>query len=171
MAAKKKILIVDDEQDANQELYEILMGEGYDVLLADNGERAKKNIAQNSLDLVLLDLKLPDVDGLDLIKNIKDTGRDTYIIVITAFGSLDSAKRAIKENVYDYVTKPFNPEKLIGIIKAGMEKQKIERILREKMAILERYREITINATVERELRLTQLKKEIADLKKQLGKN
>ena len=165
---KEKILIVDDEKGVEQELRDILEREGYDVLVAGDGKQAKQTIAKTPLDLILLDLKLPDLNGLDLVKDIKDTGRDTYIIVITAFGSLDSARKAIKEKIYDYVTKPFDVEKLIETIKAGFEKQRIERILREKMAALERYKEVTINATVGRELRLSQLKKEIGDLKKKI---
>lgn len=165
---KNTILIVDDEKEAGQELCEILEQEGYNALVANNGAQAKQIIAKAPLDLVLLDLKLPDVNGLDLVKNIREIGRDTYIIIITAFGSLDSAKRAIREEVYDYITKPFVPEKLIEIIKVVLEKQKIERILREKMATLEHYRETTINASVDREFRLSQLKKEIAELKKKI---
>lgn len=166
MSEANKILIIDDEEGAGQELTEILEGEGYDALVANNGEQAKAIIAKTPLDLVLLDLKLPDVNGLDLVKNIRETGRDTYIIIITAYGSLDSAKRALREDIYDYITKPFKPEKLLEIIKKALTMQLVERKLREKVAALERFQKIATG----RELEIIKLKDEIKGLKKEIGK-
>lgn len=111
------ILIIDDEDKICQELSEILKDNNFRVLCAKNGRQAKKIIAQKSIDLVLLDLRLPDVNGLDLIKYVKESGEDTQIIVMTGFGSLNSAKEAVRKNIYDYITKPFSPEKIIKMIK------------------------------------------------------
>lgn len=107
-----KVLAVDDE-DSVRELYDtVLSGEGCEVQTALDGRTAMDMLGKEKYDLVLLDLKMPDYEGTDVLKRMKDRLSDTIVIIITAYPSLDSAVEAIKAGVYDYIVKPFSPAQL-----------------------------------------------------------
>jgi len=103
---KSKILLVDDEELIRHSISELLWLEGYEVVAVENGEYALKRLQSEAFDLVLLDLMLPGVDGLDVIRYIKKATRDTKVIVLTGHGSLESAIEVFRLGAHDYILKP-----------------------------------------------------------------
>jgi len=162
----KTILIIDDEKAAGEELSEILKDEGYKTIIANNNAQARKIIGKISFDLVLLDLNLPDGYGLDLVGEIRAVGQNIYIIVITGHSSLESAIRAMREELYDYITKPFNPKKLIETIKTAFAKQIVGKKLQDRVIALEQFQKVAKN----REFKMIELKQEIKQLKDEFKK-
>ena len=119
----KKILIVDDDKDLCFNLASILKEEGHEVITAADGKQALKAIDQSAPDLVLLDIKLPGMDGVELLPEMKRKGSHLPIIMLTANSDVKSAVKAMKLGAYDYITKPFDDEELILIIKKALHNQ------------------------------------------------
>ncbi len=117
-----KILVVDDKPDTCWVISEILKTNGYTVRVANDGESALKEFFQYSPDLVLLDMKLPDADGLSLLEKMKGFKKLLSVIMISAYSDVKKAVRAIKLGAFDYVTKPFNNEELILLVKEALRK-------------------------------------------------
>lgn len=159
-----RILIIDDDVDLCQEISDILKEKDFEVVYAGNSKQAKQILIKDDIDIILLDLKLPDGNGLDLLEEIKKVKSDVQVIVITAYGSLSSAVKAIREDFFDYITKPFDPDKLLKVINKAAVKQSTERKEREDMAIKEQFQKLAIG----RELKMIKLKNEITTLKKDL---
>lgn len=122
----EKILVADDEQSMREFLDIMLRKEGYKVTLASNGEEVLKLIEKDIFDLVLLDIRMPRIDGLSALKRIKSVSPDTIVIMITAYASADTAIRAMKEGAYDYIIKPFKIEEIKLIIKNALEKKNLQ---------------------------------------------
>jgi len=121
-----QILIVDDEVDMRWLLSGILEEDGHEVREADNGNKALQFFKNSPPDLVLLDLKIPGgIDGIEILKKIKAISPDTPAIILTAYGNIESAVEAIKLGAYDYLTKPFENERLRITIKRALEIQKL----------------------------------------------
>lgn len=121
-----RILIADDEKDMRWLLSSILKEEGYEVEEADTGKKALALLKQSYPDLVLLDLKFPGgVDGIEVLKKIKLMSPDTSVLILTAYGNIESAVQTIKLGAYDYLTKPFDNERLRLTIKRTLESQKL----------------------------------------------
>jgi DNA-binding NtrC family response regulator len=110
---RTKILVVDDERSVRIFLKELFEQENIDVVLASDGAEALEITGREKPDIVVLDLKLPDVSGLDLIPQIKQRHDEAEIIVITALGTVENAVRSIKLGAYDFITKPFDIEKIM----------------------------------------------------------
>jgi DNA-binding NtrC family response regulator len=110
--AKGRILVVDDEPIMRDSLCAWLQEDGFQVEALETGQDAAKAIQGQIYDVILLDLKLPDMDGLEVLRLCKQTQPNTPVMVITAYASVDTAIRAMKEGAYDYLTKPFNPEEV-----------------------------------------------------------
>ncbi|MFR2965151.1 MAG: response regulator [Anaerovoracaceae bacterium] len=108
-----KILIVDDEPEYRKALSIILEDIGYTAVMCSNGLEAMEYLSKSRADLVITDLKMPVMSGIDLIKKIREQGIDTEILVITAYGSIESAVDAIKLGAFDYFVKSGSPEELI----------------------------------------------------------
>jgi len=106
------VLIVDDEQVVRDSLTEWLKETGYEVSSAEDGYEALKIIDESSPNVVVLDMKMPGMSGIDVIRSIKEKGKKTGIIVVTAYGSVDNAVEAMKLGASDYIAKPFPPERL-----------------------------------------------------------
>lgn len=117
------ILIVDDEPLIRKSLYEILRIEGYNVQMADTAEAALEIIHATPMDIVVTDLKLPQMSGLDLLTHIKKETPKTEVILITGFGSIESAVAAMKTGAFDYVSKPINDNEIKIIINKIIEKK------------------------------------------------
>lgn len=115
------ILVVDDEPNYLIVLSELLKEEGFEVLTAQSGEEGFKIVEENDLDLVLTDMRMPGMDGLELLKAIKNFDRDLPVIMITAFGEVDKAVVAMKAGAYNYLAKPFNNEELLVNIRKAIE--------------------------------------------------
>ena len=122
-----KILVVDDEQSMREFLDIMLKKEGYKVSLASNGDEVLKHIDKDIFDLVLLDIRMPKMDGIAVLKKIKSTSPETVVIMITAYASADTAIKAMKEGAYDYITKPFKVDEIKLIIKNALEKKHLQK--------------------------------------------
>ncbi len=121
----EKILIVEDEQSMRDVLSIMLKRAGYHVTIASDGEEAIGHIGQEIFDLVITDLKMPKVGGLDVLKTVKAASPETVVLVITAFASAESAVEAMKHGAYDYLTKPFQVDEVQLIIRNALEKRRL----------------------------------------------
>ncbi len=130
MDKKEKILIVDDEKIVRESLYHWFEEEDYLVDTAEDGETALEKYEKEKFDLLLVDMKMPGMSGLDLLSKIKAIDKDALIILITAFASVPTAITALKTGAYDYVTKPIDPDELAHLVKRALEQRalKIENI-------------------------------------------
>jgi len=118
------ILLVDDDEIACQLLAEVLTDEGYKVDTVRSGQEAVKKTETTFYDLVITDLMMPEIDGLEILKACKQVSPDTLVIMITAFGSLESAIEAMKSGAFDYVSKPFSEDEIkIVVGRAVMQKR------------------------------------------------
>jgi len=120
-----KVLVVDDDEVISQNLKRLLEKSGYLADTAYTGEEALRKIRENNFDLALIDLLLPDMDGLKLLLEVKRISPITAIIIITAFGTIPNAVEAIKRGAADYITKPFRMNELLSMIKKVIEERKI----------------------------------------------
>jgi two-component system response regulator PilR (NtrC family) len=123
---KDKILVADDEQSMREFLEIMFKKEGYHVSLASNGEEVLKLAEKEIFDLVLLDIRMPRLDGISVLKKLKAISPETIVIMITAYASADTAIKAMKEGAYDYITKPFKVEEIKLIIKNALEKKNLQ---------------------------------------------
>lgn len=117
MARKISILIVDDEQSVRDSLYNWFLEDGYQVACAENAKEALSKMESVGFDIVLADIKMPGMDGLEMMRRIKSLRKDSIIIVMTAFASVETAVQALKDGAFDYVTKPFDPDDLSHLIR------------------------------------------------------
>ena len=124
---KGKILVVDDEKSMREILEIFLQNEEYSVSTANNGESAVEAIKNDIFDLVISDMKMPKMGGLELLKNIKEIAPDTVVVIVTAFGTTESAVEAMKHGAYDYIQKPFQMDNIRLVIKNALEKQKLRK--------------------------------------------
>ena len=126
MNGKEKILIVDDEKIVRESLLHWFEEDGYDVEAAEDGETALKRFDKNKYDLLLVDMKMPGIGGLELLKKVKEIDKETIVILITAFASVPSAITALKDGAYDYVTKPVDPDELAHLVKKALEQKALK---------------------------------------------
>ena len=125
---KGNILIVDDERSMRKSLEEILRLEGYQVEAVGDGKTAMEKLTANDYDLMLLDLKMPGVDGLEVLKFSAENAPNCKVIMLTAHGSLESAIQALRQGAHDYILKPAKPAELVASVNLGIsERQDSER--------------------------------------------
>jgi DNA-binding NtrC family response regulator len=117
MVKKISILIVDDEESVRDSLYNWFVEDGYRVECAENANRALLMLESDSFDIILADIKMPGMDGLEMLRRIKLLKSDSIVIVMTAFATVDTAVQALKDGAFDYVTKPFDPDDLSHLIR------------------------------------------------------
>jgi two-component system response regulator PilR (NtrC family) len=122
-----KILVVDDEQSMRDFLAIMLKKEGHDVVAAENGSDALKALQVEIFDLVISDVKMPGVGGIDVLKSIKELSPETVVIMITAFATAETAVEAMKLGAYDYIIKPFKVDELKLIINNSLEKRHLRK--------------------------------------------
>ena len=120
--ARKSILVVDDEKNQREILETILSGEGYDVTTASSGEAAMKFVADRHFDLVLTDLKMTGMSGLDLLKELTDFDKSIIVILLTAHGTIDSAVDALRLGAFEYLQKPYDSAKLLETVSRALKK-------------------------------------------------
>ncbi len=113
--AKAKILVVDDEAYTRVFFYELLKEKGYKVSIVEDGRRAIETAKKGSFDLVFLDVRMPDIDGVETCKAIKKTSPKTIVIMMSGYPVEDEVREALKLGASDYVAKPFNPDEIMGI--------------------------------------------------------
>ncbi|MCE1198596.1 MAG: sigma-54 dependent transcriptional regulator [Marinilabiliales bacterium] len=117
MARQISILIVDDEESVRDSLYNWFIEDGYQVECAENAKVALSKLQNESFHIILADIKMPGMDGLEMLKRIKSLKSDAIVIIMTAFATVDTAVQALKDGAYDYVTKPFDPDDLSHLIR------------------------------------------------------
>jgi DNA-binding NtrC family response regulator len=117
------ILIVDDDDAMCDYLREELEHEGFRAEVAGSGRAGVERVKKGGIDLVVSDVKMPDLDGLDLLREVRQVHPTPYVITITAFGSIDTAIRAVKLGAFDYITKPFEIEQLVLVIQKALSER------------------------------------------------
>jgi len=120
---KSNLLVVDDEPIARQSLSDILRLEGYHVTALANGEAAVEHIRKYAVDLIVLDLKMPGMNGLDVVQVVNQVSPDTEIILLTAYGSMETAVEALRQRVHDYLFKPASPNQILESVRRGLERR------------------------------------------------
>ncbi len=123
MMQKASILVVDDEPIERQTLTDILRLEGYRVSSVANGEAAVDFVRNNTVDLIVLDLRMPGMSGLDVVKVLGRTAPDIEIILLTAHGSMESAIDALRSRVHDYLLKPASPTQILESVARGLARR------------------------------------------------
>ncbi|MBL8090756.1 MAG: response regulator transcription factor [Anaerolineales bacterium] len=120
---KSNILVVDDEPVARQSLTDILKLEGYIVSAVSNGQAAVEHVRTHAVDVMIVDLKMPGMDGLEVIQVVNQTSPETEIILLTAHGSIESAMQALRLRIHDYLLKPASPPQILASIKKGLSRR------------------------------------------------
>ncbi|MEC9282078.1 MAG: sigma-54 dependent transcriptional regulator [Bdellovibrionota bacterium] len=124
---KPKILVVDDEESIREFLNIMLKKEGYEISLAEDGEQAKELLKNKSFHMVISDLQMPNVTGMELLEHVKANYPETTFMMITAFGSTENAVEAMKLGAYDYLTKPFKIDEVRILINNALKAKSLER--------------------------------------------
>ncbi len=120
---KASILVVDDEAVARQSLVDILRLEGFSVAAVPNGQLAVEYIRNNHVDLMVLDLRMPGMSGIEVVQVVNQISPDTEIVLLTAHGSIDSAVDALRLRVHDYLLKPSTPSQILASVKKGLSRR------------------------------------------------
>jgi putative two-component system response regulator len=139
------VLIVDDEIGPRESLRMILKP-NYNVYSAEDGYRALQILAKTEMDVITLDLKMPGMSGVETLKQIRLMDPDVMIIIITGFGTLQSAVEAIRHGVYDYISKPFNVKEIVGIIEKALQRRGIH--LKMRSFLKESFPPVTSNGSL-----------------------
>jgi DNA-binding NtrC family response regulator len=132
---KNKILVVDDEHLIRWSLEQNLKKQGYEVTTAGSGEDALRILQEETPDLMLLDIQLPGMNGMEVLERVKDLEEDVIVIMVTALGVLETAVNAMRLGAYDYINKPFNLDELAIIIKKALETRELKREVAQLRAV------------------------------------
>jgi DNA-binding NtrC family response regulator len=124
---KLSILIVDDEQVVRDSLVHWFTEEGYEVEASESASDALSKLASREIDLVIADIRMPGIDGIELLEKIKAEQLDAGVIVMTGYASVETAVRALKHGAFDYITKPFDPDDLSVVVRNALEQHKLKR--------------------------------------------
>jgi len=122
--SKGRILVIDDEEIVRISCSRALTPEGFDLKLARNGADGLRMLAEEEFDLVLTDLKMPDMDGIEILRRVKEGWPQTEVVIITGYQTVDTAVRSIKLGAFDYVEKPFTPDKILSVVEAAVSNKK-----------------------------------------------
>jgi len=120
-----RVLIIEDESLIRWSLRQKFQQRGYEVTEAENGEAALQALASGVYDLIMLDYKLPDMTGLDILRQMRETDSDVVVIMITAYSNIEDAVEAIKLGAYDYVPKPFQMDQLLITVDKALERVRL----------------------------------------------
>jgi len=124
---RKKILIVDDEESMRHMLTLLLRREGYEVQAVSQGSEALNLVASESFDFILSDIVMPSMGGLELLQALKDKKVEATIIMMSAYGTLDTAVEAMKKGAYDYISKPFRPDEILLALRKAEERENLRK--------------------------------------------
>jgi two-component system response regulator HydG len=144
-SSSKNILLVDDHKPFRDSLAKILEGEGLRVFPANDGEEALDVLRNELIHLVLTDLKMPKMDGVELLKVAKTIRPEVEVILITGYGTVDTAVTAMKDGAFDYIQKPFKPREILKLVRKAVEKQSLvleNRLLQERIKDLQKFEKI-----------------------------
>ncbi|MEE4260860.1 MAG: sigma-54 dependent transcriptional regulator [Bacteroidales bacterium] len=151
MSKNVSLLIVDDEESVRDSLYNWFIEDGYDVDCAESAKAALTLIESHQYDIILADIKMPGMDGLEMHRRIKSIHKDTIVIVMTAFASVETAVQALKDGAYDYVTKPFDPDDLSHLIRNATSQIQLKsenEALKNKLISLDNIEDIIGNSEI-----------------------
>ncbi len=132
-----KILVIDDQKSIRNTLKDILEYEKHEVSLAENGPDGLEQFAANKFDVILLDIKMPEMDGMEVLDKIMETAPDVPVIMISGHGNIDTAVEAIKKGAYDFIEKPLDLNRLLVTIRNGLDKKDLvteTKVLRRKVS-------------------------------------
>jgi DNA-binding NtrC family response regulator len=149
MSKKISILIVDDEESVRDSLYNWFIEDGYHVECAESGKKALSILESTNFDIILADIKMPGMDGLEMLKRIKSLRKESIVIIMTAFATVDTAVQALKDDAYDYVTKPFDPDDLSHLIRNASKQISLmeeNEVLKDKVVSLENIEDLIGNS-------------------------
>jgi len=149
MAKKISILIVDDEESVRDSLFNWFIEDGYRVECAADARKALSLLESDEFDIILADIKMPGMDGLEMLKRIKSLKKDSIVIMMTAFATVDTAVQALKDGAFDYVTKPFDPDDLSHLIRNATKQISLieeNEVLKEKVNSLENVEDLIGNS-------------------------
>jgi two-component system KDP operon response regulator KdpE len=133
-----RILVVDDEVSIRRTLTQLFTRMGYQTAEAASGQEALEQIATQRFDLVILDIRMPDMDGTEVLKTVRPTAPNTVFILLTAHGTLDSAIVAIRHGAFDYLVKPSPVQEIVRAVEAGLVERQRRLSREEPVALLER---------------------------------
>lgn len=122
---KKQILVVDDEANLRKVLAAQLARDGYEVHTAEDGEAALAFLKEHHIDMVITDLRMPKVDGMDLLRAALRDDASRPVVMITAHGTVDNAVEALKTGAFDYITKPFKNDEVLVVLKNAVERRQL----------------------------------------------
>jgi DNA-binding NtrC family response regulator len=140
-----RILVVDDEINIREALAALLNDDGYEVRTASSAEEALKTLREETFDVVISDLRMTGLSGLDVLRWLRDTSPETEMIILTAYGTVEGAVEAMKLGAYDYVSKPVDRRRLSLLIEKALEKQRLHqenRKLRKRLSVKEQFSDI-----------------------------
>jgi DNA-binding NtrC family response regulator len=149
MTKQISILIVDDEESVRDSLYSWFIEDRYRVECAENAKTALSMLESDTFDIILADLKMPGMDGLEMLRRIKAIRKESIVIVMTAFATVDTAVQALKDGAFDYVTKPFDPDDLSHLIRNAAKLITLadeNEVLKEKVVMLENVEDLVGNS-------------------------
>jgi response regulator RpfG family c-di-GMP phosphodiesterase len=121
-----RVLVVDDEHVIREILSDFLVMEGYQVLTAGNGREALEVLGRERCDLIISDLKMPEMGGLELLEAVRDEYPDTIMLIMTGYGTVETAIQAMKSGAFDYVLKPFKVEEVVHTVARGLAQQRLK---------------------------------------------
>lgn len=124
--SRPRILVLDDEEIVRISCKKCLTPEGYDVDVAANGVEGLAMTENTRYDVILTDLKMPDMDGMEFLAKVKERHPDTKVIMITGYSTVEHAVKAMRMGAYNYIEKPFTPDALIEAVKEAMEGERTE---------------------------------------------
>ena len=119
--AGQKVLVVDDEQNSREGLSKILTKEGYKVHIAEDGEKALQEAEDYKFDLIITDLRMPDMDGIEVLKKVREKNKSIGVVIVTAYGEVNSYLTAMNLGAFEYLNKPIHLEELRRVIKKALE--------------------------------------------------
>jgi len=138
-----RVLVIDDEESMRDSCSQIILKEGLTAETAENGEAGLKKIVESKPDIVLIDLKMPGMGGLEILEKLNEIDPAVIAVVITGYGTVESAVDAMKRGAYDFLQKPFTPEELRRVMRRGLGRRKLiletERLRREKKIMEENF--------------------------------
>ena len=131
MTDNPKILLADDDPKFQKLMRRILEKHGFEVTVCNDGIEAKESIDHNPVELIISDYMMPNMNGVQLLKSLREEGRDTPFILMTAYGSIDSTMEAIKLGTVEYLTKPFDPKEIVLAAQKALNMGHVKRELSE----------------------------------------
>jgi len=125
-----KILIVDDDEKIVFAIQLILENDGFTILTAQNGKEGLEILGKEVPDITILDIQMPEMSGLEMLEKIKENGIDTFVIIVTGFGTMDTAIRSMQLDAFDYITKPLDMEKIRILCRRALEIRSLKKEIR-----------------------------------------